>query len=287
MSKIYKYLAIDKKVRIAVINSTQVVNEICVKQGTMPLASILLGRAVTGAILMASQMKDGQALSLHFKGDGPIESIYAEASYEGIVRGYVSQPSANIEADEDGIVCVGKGIGKGVLSVVKNSAEFEQPATGTVEIQTGEIGDDIAFYLEQSDQTNSVVAVGTHLDNGGKIKHAGGIIIEIMQDISEDELLQLEDAISKASSLNQMFEKCMSEKEVAENFLGGFQLEEMSHPNSYRYQCRCSKETMINSIRLIDRSELEDMFASKDDIEVTCEMCKEQYILSKIDLADS
>jgi molecular chaperone Hsp33 len=276
MSEIKKYLTLDKKIRVASVISTDIIKEICTKQNTMPLASIILGRALTGSILMSSQLDEGQSLALHFKGNGPLQEIYAEASYEGAVRGFVSKPAANVEP-KNGVLKLGDGIGIGVLNVTKNSADFQGPVNGSVMILTGEIGDDIAYYLEQSDQIKSIVAVGVSLDQQGNVLKAGGLIIEIMQLVTEDEITELEKTLAKAKPLTELLEAGADEKAIVKNFLGDYSLEPIQHDYSYRYQCRCSQEKMISSIKLLGKSELESIIDNKKDIDVKCELCNHTY----------
>ena len=91
-NKIHKYLAQDMSFRAAAVVATEVVREMQSIQNTFPLATMAVGRSMVAASLMASQLKDGQQISLYFRGDGPLEMFFAEANHEGQVRGYTSNP---------------------------------------------------------------------------------------------------------------------------------------------------------------------------------------------------
>ena len=113
-----------------------------------------LGRALTGAILMVSQQSE-PAHRYHLSRDGPLGNLFAEASYEGEARGYCSNGQAQLPL-KNGHLDVSGGIGRGVLAVVRSLPFQKEPHSGIVPILSGEVSEDLAYYLFQSHQIPSI-----------------------------------------------------------------------------------------------------------------------------------
>ncbi|UYL09568.1 Hsp33 family molecular chaperone HslO [Bdellovibrio sp. SKB1291214] len=182
--RVHRFVSKDLTVRIAAVNATEVVQHMQDLQNTFPLATVGVGRGMVGALLLASHLKDGQQVGLLFRGNGPLSSIYAEASYEGHVRGYTPNPQYQPENYDDGL-SLRKALGIGLLTVARHQPFQKQPFQGTVEMVSSEIGDDIAHYLHQSHQIRSLVSLGVYLDKNGKVQSAGGVLIEVMPGVEE------------------------------------------------------------------------------------------------------
>ena len=172
MAIVKKYLSEDKTIRLAATVSTSLVQASIEHQQVSALSLVLMGRLVTGTALMASQLKEQQKIGVYMRGDGPVGTLFAEASYEGAVRTYC----ANRLAAMDGLNSVGDGIGTGFLEVVRDLPFQKEPHRGTVNLKSGEVGEDLAYYLRQSQQIPAVVALSTTPQETG-CSSAGGYML--------------------------------------------------------------------------------------------------------------
>ncbi|RYZ66231.1 MAG: Hsp33 family molecular chaperone HslO, partial [Proteobacteria bacterium] len=217
--RVHKFLTEDLTVRISVVNATKVVDEMRSIQNSYPLATVAVGRSMVAALLMASHLKDGQELSLYFQGNGPLGRVFAEANFEGQVRGYCNHPQfqAPIEGEQ---ITIGAAIGIGILTVTHHLPGNDEPHRGTVIIRTGEVGDDIAFYLHQSHQIPSVVSLGVHLNPYGLVDGAGGILIELMPGHSDETISLIEENVKKARSVSTMITEGAQPLDIVREFLG-------------------------------------------------------------------
>lgn len=284
--RVHKYLTRDLTVRAAAVIATKVVDEMRSIQNTYPIPTVAIGRSMVGALLMASHLKNNQELSLYFQGNGPLGRVFAEANYEGQVRGYCNQP--RLQAPVEGEIQVGPAIGIGLLTVTHHLPTGDTPHRGTVIIRTGEIGDDLAFYLEQSHQIPSVVALGVHVNAYGKVEAAGGILIEVMPGHSEDVIAKIETRVKSAPSISKRILEGASVEDLVRDYLGDFELMELDHPYPTRYHCRCSYERVLRSVSLFGIEELDEIIeeskAEKRPVEVTCEFCGRRYDVLAEDL---
>lgn len=277
-SRVHRYVAQDLSFRAAVVDATSVVREMQALQNTYPIATMAVGRSMVAAILMASQLKHRQQVSLYFRGDGPLEMFFAEANFEGEVRGYTPHPHLEVHK-KLGATNLGIAIGKGILTVVRTTPYQKQAQRGSVEIQTGEVGDDVAFYLLQSHQTRSIVSLGVKVNAFGYVESAGGIIIELMPGAPEDLIKRLEKNFSKRGSLSESLAEGAGVVEIRDLYLKGFKLQELEHPYDLEYKCRCSKERLANALMLLGHVDVEKMIEDNEPAKAKCEFCGRQYVV--------
>lgn len=280
MSKIHRYSSNDFTVRIAALDSTHVVQEMQLLQKTMPIPTVALGKAMTGALLLAAQLKEKQQVGLLFRGNGSIKSLYAEADYEGNVRAFTPHPQYEPVHYKNGL-SVAEALGTGTLSVARHQPFQKQPFHGTVSLVTSEIGDDIAHYLHQSHQIRSIVSLGIYLDEYGRCVKAGGVIIEVMPGVDE-KVVEAIEANSKimAPSISRILMEGGSAFDCVEPYMLGIPFTELDHAAVAKYYCPCNRERVVGALEILGVAELQDIIDKKEDQEVVCQMCGKPYVIS-------
>ncbi len=279
MERVHRFYSDDLFIRATAVISTSVVRDMCRIQKAGPLATMALGRAVTGAVLMAAQLRDHQVVGLHFRGNGPLGSVYAEASYEGECRGWCDVPNADLPL-KDGRIDVAGGLGIGLLNVIRSQPFEKAPHVGTVEMISSEIGDDIAYYLQQSHQIPSVTALGVVLAENGHVHVSGGVLIELMPGASDAVVAQLEAAVARARPLSSLLIDGKSPVELLRNYTDTIKMNQTEHPFEIKYTCRCSMDRVERSLSMLGRDELGRMVTEGQDAMIRCEFCGRQYKLS-------
>lgn len=280
--KIAKFIDNERGVRAAVVNATEAVREMQKIQKTYPISTMMVGRSMVAAALLASQLKDGDVVSLYFRGDGPIEMVFAEADYEGGVRGYTPQPQV-MRPLVNGQLDLAGAIGRGFLNVVRSNPQGQAPYRGTVEIQSGEIGDDVAYYLQQSEQTRSVVALGVKVNAFGQVLSAGGLIIELLPNAPDLIGDLIAERVREAGSISEAIEQGATNFDVVKMYLDGFDLLELEHPHSIVYSCRCTRSRLKRSLELLPVEDLDQIVSKKETVNAKCEFCGKEYNLTHVE----
>lgn len=270
--------------RASAVVATRVVDEMRSIQNSYPIATVAVGRSMVGALLMASHLKNGQELSLYFQGNGPLGRVFAEANYEGQVRGYCNNPQFAAPMPPGEHIQIGSAIGIGLLTVTHHLPTGDEPHRGTVIIRTGEIGDDIAFYLHQSHQIPSVVALGVHLSPYGVVEAAGGVLIELMPGHTEETIAKIEERVRHAGPLSKRILGGATAEDLIRYYLGDFELMELEHPYPIAYHCRCSAERVSRSLILLGTDDLDQLIAEKKPVDVHCEFCGRRYQVEQDEL---
>lgn len=262
--------------------TTDLVAEGCRRHDVGPLAAAALGRALTGSVLLAALMKDGQSLMLTFTGNGPLKKIVAEAGYDGWVRGYVAEPHAELPLVE-GCIDVAGGVGHAGLLTVTKKISLNQQYPGTIPLQTSEIGEDIAWYLTQSEQTPSTLGVAVSLLPDGTVAASGGFLIQALPMAAESELASLEKNISELGVFSALLMKGVSPGETLARIFQGVPYKK-TQEKALSYQCSCSREKMLRALFTLDKQDIQGLLKEQKGCEVRCEFCRQNYLFQEEEL---
>jgi molecular chaperone Hsp33 len=183
-----------------------------------PTATMALGRALLGAVLLSTGTKHGQTLQLQFRGDGPLGTVFAISDSEGLARGTVQNPMANAPP-RDGAVDVAAGVGQGMLFVVRNHPSWREPHTGIVRLETGEIAKDLAKYLTESEQIPSAMGLGVSFGPGMAEVAACGFLVQALPGATDDELTQVEENIEALPGLTSLLENPITPDDLIDRLL--------------------------------------------------------------------
>ena len=273
---IIRATAAGETVRAFAITSTELTAEAREIHHTFPVVTAALGRLLSAGAMMGSMMKgENDKLTLLMKGDGPIGQLTVTVDSHGNVKGFPAEPSVDIPLKRAGKLDVGGAIGRGTLTVIMDLG-LKEPYNGQVEIQTGEIGDDLAYYFTVSEQTPSAVGLGVMVDTDSSVKHAGGFIIQMMPDVEEETVAAIEAKLDGADPVTTMMEKGMSPEDILEYYLGDLDLK-INEKLPVQYHCDCSKERVAGALATLSTKDLEDIINDGEEIEVKCYFCNSAY----------
>lgn len=282
--QLIKALVLNEHVRVYIVRSTDMVQEAQDRFDLHPCACAALGRTLSVASMMGAMLKSkDEMLTVTINGHGPIGSIVVDAYADGNVRGFVSNPHVEDVEIRPGKLNVGAVVGRdGTLTVTKDLS-MEENFSGTVELQSGEIGEDFAYYFTLSEQTPTAVSCGVLLGTDGKVASAGALIIQMLPDATDTDisicehvleglkpmstLIQEYDDIGLEALVNDMFEdaKILSIQPVA-------------------YHCPCSKTRMARALGTIKKADVLDMADKEHGCEITCNFCNEMYQFTEEEL---
>ena len=282
---IIRATAANETVRAFAVRSTELTAEAREIHHTYPVVTAALGRLLSAGAMMGSMMKgDRDKLTLQVKGDGPIGQMTVTVDSHGNVKGFPADPAVDIPRKRAGKLDVGGAVGRGMLTVSMDLG-LKEPYNGQVELQTGEIGDDLAYYYTVSEQTPSAVGLGVMIDTDSSVKHAGGFIIQMMPDVEEETIAALEAKLTGAEPVTTMMDEGMSPEEILEYYLGDLGLK-ITEKLPVRYYCGCSKDKVAGALATISTKDLEEIISDGEEIEVKCYFCNSAYKFSVEELRD-
>lgn len=278
---------IDKEghFRAFAIDSHGLVEEARRIHGTSPVVTAGLGRTLTAAAIMGAELKSEQeTVSIQFKGDGPVGCIVAVSDNDSRVRGYVGEPLVDLPLKPNGKLNVSGSIGTGHLTVIRDLG-MKEPYVGRVELQSGEIAEDIAYYYATSQQTPSVVALGVLVDRDYSVKAAGGYIVQLMPNCPEDIVSKLEENVAHMPTVTQILAEQHTLEDMMEKMLQGFSYD-ITEEREPVYQCNCKRQRIERVLISLGKKELLEMAREQNGAEVRCHFCNKMYQFSEEELRE-
>lgn len=258
--------------------TTAIIDKARKQQGSLPTATAALGRTITGAALLASLLKHDQRLNVQILSSGPIKGIFAEADYKGNVRGYLKNPQVHMPV-RDGKLDVAGAVGSnGRISVVKDLG-LKQPYVGSVKLVSGEIAEDIAYYLTASEQIPSAVSLGVFVKKSGVVGASGGFMIQALPGTSDDMVSRIEDNLRKTPSVTQMLQEGMSPQDILKFVFRSFKII-LYEEKPLSLRCKCGRTKGKEVLRLLGKDELKAIVKEGEPVELRCQFCNKSYVFS-------
>ena len=279
-------MSMDGLVKVVAIRSTELVRRGAQIQGTTPNATAAFGRALTAASMMGNMQKvENGSMTLQIKGDGPIGSIVCVSDSAGNVRGYVYEANVPLVEKHPGKLDVGSTVGKnGTLTVIRD-LQMKEPYVGSIELISGEIGDDVTAYFAQSEQTPTACALGVLVDTDMSVRVAGGYLIQLLPGATEETIEKVEKGIQRAGAVTTMLDQGMTPEDILGQVCGDLGVVFME-TTEVEYKCYCSRERVTAALISLGKKELGEIAEEGKAFPVECQFCDRVYSFTPEDIMD-
>lgn len=286
MAYLLRGLAASGGIRVIAADTTSLIEEARARHHTAPTATAALGRTLTASLLLSHVLlKNPQdRLTLRLRGDGVLGGVLAEAGLDGSARGYAKNPEADLPPRADGKLDVGGIVGRGDLEVIRSHAPFGDPYSSSVKLVSGEVGEDVAAFLAQSEQIGSAVLLGVYLEHG-VVKRAGGVILQALPGADEAALTLLEANVRAFGQLTEGMGRAPL-LELLEELCWGLEFELLTKDAlPLRFACRCSDEKALEALAYFSPVERQQMIDEDGGAEAVCHWCGEKRWLTPEQIA--
>lgn len=278
-------MTMDGLVKVVAIRSTELVREGARIQKTTPNATAAFGRALTAASMMGNMQKvDNGSMTLQIKSDGPIGGMVCVSDPVGNVRGYVYNANVPLVEKHPGKLDVGATVGAGTLTVIRD-LQMKEPYVGSIQLVSGEIGDDVTAYFAQSEQTPTACALGVLVDRDRSVKVAGGYLIQLLPGATEETITAVEEGIRRAGAVTAMLEQGMTPEDILGQVLGDLGVVFME-TTEISYRCYCSRERVTAALISLGKKELGEIAEEGKPFPVECQFCDEIYQFTPEDIRE-
>ncbi len=274
--RVVRAITKDGFFRATAIKSTTLVRMAQEMHGLEPLRAIVLGRALTGAALLASFLKGEERVVVQLDGDGPISSVYAEALQIGEVRGYAT---LNASPDPEAT----SPLGSGIVKVSKVLYEKFEPVTGIVEMRRGDVTTDLSHYLTQSEQIPSAFIIDVAFDEHDAVRQAAGLLVQAMPGARPEDIFKVYDLVDYLGSLSEFIDGGFTPEEILRQVLPG-EIDITAH-TPVDFFCRCSIDRFKGMLMTLGLEEVNGMQEAGQN-ELVCQYCSKRYHLSDADFEE-
>lgn len=276
----------DGFVKVVAITSTELVRRGAQIQGTTPNATAAFGRALTAASMIGNMQKvEKGSMTMQIRGGGPIGSITCVSDAEGNVRGFVTEPKVPLVEKFPGKLDVGATVGvDGTLTIIRD-LQMKEPYIGSIELVSGEIGDDVTAYFARSEQTPTACALGVLVDRDMSVKVAGGYLVQLLPDAPDEVIDKLEAGIQRAGAVTTMLEQGMSPEDILGQVCGDLGVVFME-TTPVEYRCYCSRERVTSALISLGRKELAEIAQEGKAFPVECQFCDTVYTFTPEDIQE-
>ncbi len=283
MNKLIRGLACNDRVSVMLVSTTQMSEEARKRHDMWPTATATLSRVMSMASMMGMQLKNKkEKISIQINGGGEIGTVLVDCNGDGDVRGFVSNPHVHYQYNDTGKLAVGVAVGKNGLLTVTKDLGLKEKFSGQVELQTGEIGEDFAYYYAVSEQIPSLVALGCLVDVDNSVIASGGILIQLLPDATEEDIVKIETLAEPLKKVSSIFKE-HSVEEAANMLFDDFRLLEEKEA---RFKCSCDKATMKRALLTLSKEERMKLIEEDHGAELICHWCNQDYQFSEQELLD-
>jgi len=285
-NKLVKALALNGMVRIYAIDTTNLVEKTRIQHDMWPTSTAALGRLMSASAMMAANFKEeNEKIQLSINGGGPVGTVLVEAKGNGDVRGFVGDPHVYLTYNDSNKLAVGLAVGKeGYLKVTRDinrKDAKESKFTSTVDLLSGEIAEDIAYYYVTSEQTPSLVSLGVLIDPDNICIASGGLIIQMMPDATEEDIIKVEQLTNNLEPISKMINDGKTPSEIITSI---FEDAKILDTKEVRLYCDCSEIRFKAAISTMSEEDITAMIEEDHGCEVKCEFCNTKYNFSEEDL---
>ena len=279
-------MSMDGFVKVAAICSTELVRRGAEIQKTTPNATAAFGRALTAASMMGNMQKvENGSMTLQIRGGGPIGTITVVSDAVGNVRGCVTEPNVPLVEKYPGKLDVGATVGTdGTLTVIRD-LQMKEPYIGSVQLVSGEIGDDVTAYFVQSEQVPTACALGVLVDRNCTVKVAGGYLLQLLPGAPEETISTLEQGIQRAGAVTPMLEAGMTPEDILGQVCGDLGVVFME-TTPVCYKCYCTRDRVEQALISLGRKELGEIAAEGKAFPVECQFCDTVYTFTPEDIQE-
>ncbi|OAG27318.1 Hsp33 family molecular chaperone HslO [Thermodesulfatator autotrophicus] len=278
MSYAVRGMTKDGAFRIFAADTKDIVEEARKIHRTSPTATAVLGRALTAAALLGLDLKTGRVM-IQINGGGPIGEVLAEADAEGNVRGLVQKPNIHL-TPQKGKLLVGQAVGRNGFISVTRDLGLKEPYQGSTKLISGEIAEDVSYYLTVSEQIPSAVGLGVFVDTDNQVKAAGGFLIQTLPAATEEQISNIEEVLKKLPPVTSLLrEEKLNPEEILYRIFGKDNVE-ILEKRPLAYRCRCSRERVERALVALGPKEIEELIKKNEPARITCDFCNQEYIFT-------
>lgn len=284
MDKLIKTISENGHFRAFVLDSTETVRTAQEKHDSMASSTVALGRTLIANQILAANEKGDTKMTLKILGNGATGAIISVAKTDGTVKGYIQNPDLDYKKTATGEVIVGPLVGDGQFLVITDYG-MGHPYNSMTPLISGEIGEDLAYFMTDSQQTPSAIGLNVLLNKEDKVHVAGGFLLQVLPGATETEIDRFEKRIQEMPAISSLLASDNHTQALLEAIYGKDAYKILSE-EALSFTCDCSKDRFMDALASLPISDLQEMKDEDHGADITCQFCRTHYHFSPEDLEE-
>jgi molecular chaperone Hsp33 len=264
----------DGAFRVIAAITTETATQAARAQGLSGDDARKLAELITGAVLLRETTSPGRRVQILMR-DGEGGVLVADAMPDGSNRGIVNPGSTDrvVRADGDNTMQVSYTMPNGALH------------QGLVSVPAGsDLSTALMRYMQQSEQTVSVISVTALGDGSDGLAVAGGYVVQLLPEAERPALRAMTRHLDGLDSLELLLAgPVTSSRDLVSRLLLGFDHAELAD-SPLCFGCTCSEERVLGGLARLAPEDRASLLDSEAPLEVRCDACGRRYDIDPEDL---
>lgn len=269
----------DAHLAVVIAETTELAQEAQTRHLAGRIPATAMAKALTGAALLASGLKDGEKQSLQMNFNGKLKSVFAEANADGQVRGFVRDHE--LPEMDDSMARWTAALGTEASLAVVRSRQGKLVYNGSIRVESPTITQDINQYLHESEQRYAAVELNAQYKGHG-LTYVRGVFMQLLPGGDEADFARARKRFSDGVIFEGLAQRTPDEELLKLIWPGGAFRESGKKPITFH--CPCSKERVRGMLASLGEMQLREIITEDRRAEVTCEFCSSNYILELAEL---
>jgi len=263
----------DGAFRVITVRMTDTCDRALAKQKTWGRNGRFLGELLTGTVLVRETMAPTHRVQAFFRTKDRRGQLIADAHPDGGNRALIAR--------SDGVGDI--VFENGTLEMMRTLYTGELHR-GVVTIpKSGGLSSALMAYMAESEQVASMIAVACVVD-GERVRAAGGYIVQLLPEVGRGPLAVMTERLREFEQIDDLIDKLDADPvPLLDELLYGMPFTRLEQ-SPLRFECRCNAVRVMSALASIGRSELIDLVKEARPIELGCDYCGQQYVVSPLEL---
>lgn len=259
----------DGAFRVVALRLTQTVHEVAAVQQLQGDAAARLGELLVATVLVRETMAPSLRVQGIAEGRADSGRLVADAYPDGTNRG-IFMPGNTPKRPLD--------LGPGARLQLMRTLPARKVHSGIVEIPApGGVSAALINYMQLSEQIVSMAAVECSLGPDGQVCEAAGFLVQLLPEVEAPPLAIMTERLSDFSKPATVLQHLGgAPRDLLQELLYGFSYTELE-ASPLRYACGCSSVRVMASLATLPRTEIEELAAGSEAIELRCDYCGQAY----------
>lgn len=264
----------DHAFRVIVARSTDTVRGICQAQGASGPTAKSLADLLTATVLFRETMSPGLRVQGILKGTGDAGTLVADSAPEGATRGLLQRKKEgrDILATDGALLQMMRTLQNGSIN------------QGVVQVPTeGGITTAMMAYMRDSEQVDTMLAVGSTLDENGNIAEAGGYMVQLLPEVGRGPLAVMAQRLEDFRSIDHLLKPEFDPNWLRDELLYGMPFTKLDQ-TPVAFQCWCSENRLLGALATLQRSEIQEMIDDGKPLQINCDYCRKDFSIQPASL---